>query len=195
MVEEPIVRESEEQEELEPEEGTLEDLTEQPESEVVEGEDFSEFMAGEAGDMPTPTLETSPVVPLETPEDGNLEEIGSTVTSLAGGPGATEAPEEKVVVYNEPDYAAGYEADNEDSVLGNMRETGRMAQTAEQLRDLRPKVRMDKGDLWEMKQAQERQGGEIKDYITEVEAIDDKRKLPFQERKKYRPINRRKRAA
>jgi len=176
-----------EEQEVELDEKTLEGLTES--SEPTEANNFSEFMLSSSEEMPTATLSTS-IIPepelTETPQaPETLEEVGAEVSLPA--PEAT--PSDYVTIYNEPDYAAGA---SEETILENVGERKTFLHTAEQVREMKPRVTME--EWHEIGEARERAGGreDIRDYVvTDIGRREEtEKKLPFEQQRKYKELKR-----
>ena len=165
-------------------EQSLERLAETPE--ISETADFSEFMIPETSDMPTLTLPSSSSPSLAEPTE-NLEESASS--SIASSPTTTQPVQQDYVsIYNQPDYTAGT---SEEKIIEGLRRSDRAVRTAEQLRDIRPRVEIE--EWHETGEARERtsSGENLKDYmVTEVERREEERKLPFEQKRKYRELKR-----
>lgn len=174
----------EEIKEIELEEGSLEELAQQPDEQVES--DFSEFMLSptQSEEMPTPTITGAPVEaePVEAAE--TLEEETAEAPATPTIPEAEER--DYMTVSNEPFYTSGT---SEEEILHGMEERHMAARTAEQLRGVRPRVMME--EWHEVGEARERTGGggSLRDYtVVEAEQREDKRALPFEEKTKYRTL-------
>jgi len=176
-----------EDEKIELEEISLEKLAEQPaEQGIVDAGNFSEFMLSSSEEMPTATLPTTPITELPAPEE-TLEEGAAEAPELPGMPEVQEPEEEQYRIDNEPQYTAGT---SEEEILSGREERGMIAATAEELRDIRPRVEMEEwhegGESIEQRRTG---GGHLREYVVaETEARDEERKLPFEEKTKYRSI-------
>ena len=176
----------EEDEKIELGEISLEELAEQPEERTVDAGNFSEFMLSSSEEMPTATLPTTPVPELPAPEE-TLEEGAAEAPELPAVPEVEEPEEEQYRIDNEPQYAAGT---SEEEILSGREERGMTAATAEELRHIRPRVEIEEWHEAGVDTEHQRTGGgHLREYvIAETEARDAERKLPFEEKTKYRSI-------
>lgn len=166
---------------------SLEDLTETPQTETFEADNFSEFMLpSPSEEMPTFTLPPSTTEPFTEPE--NLEQ---SAASSIGTPMPTPTPairrEDYLIIDNEPSYTAGT---SEETILKNIEERGMMARTQEQIRHMQPRVMIEE---WpEIEEAKERSRETLREYvIVEAERREEPtRGLPFEQQRKYRELKR-----
>ena len=173
------------EENIELEEVSLEELTEQPEQQA--GDNFSEFMVSSSEAMPTATLNSSPSDELALPTE-TLEEETADAPQLPAVPEIEPEEEQYTTVYNEPQYTAGT---SEESILSRREERG-MIGTPEELRHIQPRVEIE--DWQEGGQSIEggrTGGGHLREYVVsdEVEKREERR-LPFEEKTKYRSSRR-----
>lgn len=182
---------------------TLEDIAEQPtQQEAGEESSFSEFMLSPEREMPTATLPTSDDSPTisQTPEiqqPDNLEQIGaasSIGTPIPPSPAPTPRETDYLTVYNQPDYT-GSAGSNEKIVFDNMSDRGMSTRTIEEMRNVQPRVMIEE---WHEIGAPEpqRTGENLRDYVVlepgRKQELDHK-KLPFEERTKYKELKRERR--
>jgi hypothetical protein len=170
----------EETEEIELEDISLEELTEQPDT--PSDSSFSEMMVSPTGDEGiTPTLAATPVED-EGPVE-SLEEETSDAPVTSTIPEVEER--DYMTVKNEPFYTSGT---SEEDILHHMEERHMTARSAEQLRGVRPTVEMED---WHEAGMSDRTGGggSLRDYaVVEAEAREESKKLPFEDKTKYRTL-------
>lgn len=171
---------------------TLEEITEQQETEA---DNFSEFMLSSETEVITPTLPTSftpstePVLTPAEAETTNLEESAASAIGTPMPTATTEAIDYVARAYNEPDYTGGMD---EERVLNRMSERGMAARTPDELRNIQPRVIIE--DWHEVGMSEEKIRGEnLRDYVvmeTGARTDIDKRRLPFEQQRKYRTLKR-----
>ncbi len=170
-------------------EASLEEIAESPEQET-EADKFSEFMVSSPEeDMPTMTLQPTATEAPEANED--LEELGaasSIGTPIPQTP-ATGGHVDYVKVYNEPDYSAGT---SEETIFDHMSQRRMAARTVEELRNVRPRAVIE--DWHEAGYPEQERGVEnLRDYVVVEEGTRgdiEGRRLPFEEKRKYRELKR-----
>jgi len=152
---------------------------------------FSEFMLPESQEMPTLTLPSAEEGISNIPTINPVENLEQGAEEAPISPFAEETTERQEpsykVAYNEPEYVG---SQSEEEMMDNVR-AGTMQRTVEQIRELRPRTMAMDPELEELRRHQERGGRTMRDYVIETgEKRDNKRKLPFEEKTKYKPMER-----
>ena len=172
-----------EKEEIELDEESLESLTEAKEPE--EFEDFSDFMSSSLGrgaiEMPNPTLQTSTVAGTgDEPIEDSLANLPSSTPRTA-----TTGREENVV-YNMPDYVAGYEGMQEQDMHRDIEINITPQQLREEAFDGIRKINLNQWqrEMIDMQPRRQREVGE--EYQVRIGKEKKEEGLPFEDKKKYK---------
>lgn len=185
--------EDREQEIKEPEPETLEQIADQPEQqEQPTTEDFVDFFTTTA----PATLAPAPVLPTTTPAPAILApattDLEDATASAPAAPTVAETgaggPEDYIITYNEPDYTTATSRESDEAITAGMQDSHIFIRSPEIISEQRPMPTREMSEMEQIRRARPSGQGAVNDYVikTDMQRPDDERKLPFEEKTKYK---------